>query len=70
MSLLVVCIFGADWGMRITYATGPVSPFIQSIIGMVLMFVGGWLGDNLVHHYGITIRYNRGVCRPSQNPGW
>ena len=55
INVLVVCIFGADWGMRFAHATGPVGPFILSIIGVALMCVGGWLGANLVHRFGVTI---------------
>ncbi len=55
--LLVVLMFGANWAMRLTHASGPVGPFILSIIGVALMLVGGWLGASLVHRHGATIDY-------------
>ncbi len=55
LNLFVVALYGANWGMRFTRATNPVWPFIMSIIGVVLLFVSGWLGGTLVHRYRMAV---------------
>jgi uncharacterized membrane protein len=52
--LITVVVFVIDFLLRLggRFGTGP---FILSIIGIILLLIGGWFGANLVHVFGITV---------------
>src|SRR5438094_647922 len=51
LNLIVVAIFVVDWCMRLTQAVDSTLPMILSVFGVVLLFIAGWLGADLVHEY-------------------
>ncbi len=55
LNLIVVGIFCVDWALRFGRTTTPTGLFILSIIGVVLMFIAGWLGGSLVHRYRMSV---------------
>ncbi|HWI56523.1 MAG TPA: DUF2231 domain-containing protein [Bacillota bacterium] len=53
--LLTVAIFAVDFWMRHSQRFPYITPFILSIIGILVLLVGGWLGAKLVHVFGMTV---------------
>ncbi len=53
--LLTVAIFAVDFFMRRSQHFPYSTPFILSIIGLLVLLVGGWLGAKLVHVFGMTV---------------
>jgi uncharacterized membrane protein len=54
INLVVVALYVVNLFLRRNGAGGP-SPIILSAIGVILLGISGWLGGELVHHYGITV---------------
>jgi uncharacterized membrane protein len=59
VNLTVVVLYAINIWLR---ATNPASvgtslstPVVLSIIGVVLLFVSGWLGGQMVHVYGVGV---------------
>jgi uncharacterized membrane protein len=55
LMLVTVAIFLVDCLLRYFKSGGPDLPFVLSILGVVILFVGGWLGANLVHEHGVGV---------------
>jgi uncharacterized membrane protein len=55
LNLIVVGLFAANWALRLSGRVDPTTPFIMSIIGVLLLFVAGWLGASLVHEYRVGV---------------
>lgn len=53
--LLTVAIFIVDFWMRHSQRFPYTTPFILSIIGILVLLIGGWLGAKLVHVFGMTV---------------
>lgn len=53
--LFAVVIFAIDFWLRLK-ERGGIAPFILSIIGVLTLLVGGWLGAKLVHVFGVTVQ--------------
>ncbi len=53
--LLAVAIFVVDFWMRHSQRYPYTTPFILSVIGILVLLVGGWLGAKLVHVFGMTV---------------
>ncbi len=66
MNLVVVAIYVVDLFLRRDGRTDAL-PIILSAIGVLLLAVSGWLGAELVHHYGVTVaeRPGEGGPRPA-----
>ncbi len=47
-------IFAIDFGLRLG-SPGAIAPFILSIIGVLLISVGGWLGGEMVYVKGMAV---------------
>jgi len=62
--LLAVAIFAVDFWMRHSQRFPYTTPFILSIIGILVLLVGGWLGAKLVHVFGMTVEDRRGARTP------
>ena len=54
MNLIIVAIFVINWGLRFTRPNS-TGPFLLSIVGVVLLFIAGWLGADLVHEHGVSV---------------
>jgi len=48
-------IFAIDFALRLRSAPGAIAPFILSIIGVLLISVGGWLGGEMVYVKGMAV---------------
>jgi uncharacterized membrane protein len=55
VNLIAVGIFILDFVLRLRAASIGKLPVILSVIGVLLISVGGWLGAELVHHFGVTV---------------
>jgi uncharacterized membrane protein len=53
--LLTVAIFAVDFWMRRSRNYAYSATFIVSIIGLLVLLIGGWLGAKLVHVFGMTV---------------
>jgi uncharacterized membrane protein len=56
--LVAVVIFAISFWLRMQ-RHGGTAPFILSIIGVLLLLVGGWLGAKMVHVFGLTVEDQR-----------
>src|SRR3954462_8952012 len=57
--LISVVIFAADFWLRWKGENGRL-PFILSIVGVIGIFVGGWIGGDLVHVHRVSVAEPRG----------
>lgn len=55
LTLLTVIIFVVDFWMRRSGRYPYSTTFIVSIIGIVTLLLGGWVGAKLVHVFGLTV---------------
>jgi uncharacterized membrane protein len=53
--LLSVGIFAVDFCLRWKGTTHENLPFALSIIGVLVVFIGGWIGGELVHVYRVSV---------------
>ena len=53
--LLTVAVFAVDFWMRRSGNYSYTTTFIVSIIGLLALLIGGWLGAKLVHIFGMTV---------------
>lgn len=59
--LLTVAIFAVDFWLRRTQRYPYLTGFILSLIGILVLLVGGWLGAKLVHVFGMTVEEHPGA---------
>ncbi|HZQ46641.1 MAG TPA: DUF2231 domain-containing protein [Verrucomicrobiae bacterium] len=52
--LFTVAVFVVDFWLRLRTHVGLI-PFYLSIIGVLTLLIGGWLGAKLVHVFGVTV---------------
>jgi len=55
INLIVVALFAVNFWLRTTATAQQPIPVWLSVIGVVLMFIAGWLGGEIVHVYGVTV---------------
>ncbi len=59
INLIVVVLYAINIGLRASGFPGPGAafsiPILLSIIGVILLFVSGWLGGQMVHVYGVGV---------------
>jgi len=53
--LAVVVLYAINWGLRFTHAGDGTAPMVLSIIGVLFLLVGGWLGADLVHEHRVSV---------------
>jgi uncharacterized membrane protein len=56
--LTAVGVFAVDFLLRWTGQTGGL-PFALSILGVVLISVGGWLGGEMVYVHGVAVQQTK-----------
>ena len=55
VNLIAVAIFIVDFVLRVESAGGTALPFVLSIIGVLFIGVGGWLGGEMVYVKGMAV---------------
>jgi len=55
LMLLTVAIFAVGFWMRRSGNYAYSTTFFISIVGLLLLLIGGWLGAKLVHVFGMTV---------------
>jgi uncharacterized membrane protein len=53
--LITVGIFVVGFFVRIQSAEDSKLPVLLSAIGVLFMMIGGWIGAELVHHFGVGV---------------
>jgi len=61
INLVVVALFACNAWMRHNEANPSGTPFILSIVGILLLVVSGWLGGKMVYEAGVGVD---GVATP------
>lgn len=54
LNITVLVLFGISLAWRLN-TSNAVGQFILSLIAVVVLTVGGWLGGTLVHHYRVAV---------------
>ena len=62
LNLVVVALYAVNAWMRTESPAGSSTPFLLSILAILLLSVSGWLGGELVYRHGV------GIDRPSAAP--
>jgi uncharacterized membrane protein len=65
---VAVVVFVVSWLLR-TGAPGALGPIILSVLGVVLLGVGGWLGGELVGRLGVGVYEGAHLNSPSTLSG-
>jgi uncharacterized membrane protein len=55
LNLIVLALFGGSLAWRLNGAATLIGPFIVSLVGILVLGVGGWLGGTLVHEYHVAV---------------
>jgi uncharacterized membrane protein len=55
LNITVLILFGISLAWRLNDGTSAVGQFILSLIAVIVLTVGGWLGGTLVHHYRVAV---------------
>jgi len=55
LNLVVLCLFGGSLAWRLNDATNTVGQFLLSLLAVLVLCVGGWLGGTLVHEYRVAV---------------
>lgn len=55
INLTVVAVFVVDAWLRFSAVT-TIAPVLLSVIGVLLLFVSGWLGGEMVYVHGVAVR--------------
>jgi uncharacterized membrane protein len=55
LNLIVLCLFGGTLAWRLNDATHAVGQFLLSLLAIIVLCVGGWLGGTLVHEYRVAV---------------
>jgi uncharacterized membrane protein len=59
INLAAIALFAIDIWLRAggpaNLATSLSAPVVLSIVGVALLIVSGWLGDQMVHVYGVGV---------------
>ncbi len=55
LNLFTVALYAVNWILRLTQATDLALPFVMSIVGVLVLFVSGWLGATLVHEHRMGV---------------
>lgn len=63
LNLFTVALYAVNWILRLTQATDLALPFVMSIVGVLVLFVSGWLGATLVHEHRMGV--TEGPQRPA-----
>src|SRR5207237_828034 len=58
MNLIIVALFAINWGLRFTRSAS-TAPMVLSVIGVILLFIAGWLGADLVHEHRVSVEEPR-----------
>ena len=67
-NVVAVVVFVVSWLLR-TGAPGAIGPIILSVVGVVLLGVGGWLGGELVGRLGVGVYEGAHLDSPSTLSG-
>lgn len=60
-NLIAVAFFAISLWLRINYPPRAISPFVYSIVGVVLLGVSGWLGGELVYRHAVAVESQPGA---------
>jgi uncharacterized membrane protein len=63
LNLAVVALYAVNAWLRTESPAGTSTPFLLSIVAILLLSLSGWLGGELVYRHGV------GIDRPSTAPG-
>lgn len=55
LNLTVVALFAVNLWLRTTSPPGAGTPFLLSVVAIVLLSVSGWLGGELVFRHGVAV---------------
>jgi uncharacterized membrane protein len=57
LNVTVLILFGISlaWRLNDPSATNVVGEFLLSLLAVLVLCVGGWLGGTLVHEYGVAV---------------
>jgi uncharacterized membrane protein len=55
LMVVTLILFAINWVWRLNADPMAAGPLVLSIIGVAVLLVGGWLGADLVHEYGVTV---------------
>ena len=55
VNLVAVALFAISFLMRMNGVPGDTGPIILSVLGVVILGVGGWLGGELVFRHGVAV---------------
>jgi uncharacterized membrane protein len=60
LNVIAIIVFGVDFYLRWRnkgqiYQEGISLPFILSVIGVILIFISGWLGGDLSYKHGVGV---------------
>jgi uncharacterized membrane protein len=56
LNLLAVVVFAVDFWLRFSRPPADNVPFILSIVGVILIFITGYLGGELVYVRGVAVK--------------
>ena len=69
-NVVVVVLFAISWLLRLGSPANPgITPFIVSVIGVLLASVTGWLGGELVERLGVGVDQGAHLDAPSSLSG-
>jgi uncharacterized membrane protein len=56
-NLAAVALYGISWVIRLAegWQRSGVGPFLLALAGLIVLLAGGWLGNELVQRYGMSI---------------
>jgi uncharacterized membrane protein len=62
-----VGLFVLSWGLRVHEgaAARGVGPFVVSLCALAVVFIGGWLGGELVERHGVGVHEDASLDAPS-----
>ena len=64
INLVVVVLFIFNAGMRSADASPGGTPFVLSLVGLVLLMVSGWLGGKMVFEAGVGVSGGEAASAP------